>query len=107
MTFQYHQFLRLAAAIAGLVAFTASSVAQDWPTRPVTLVVPFGAGGSGDVIGRVIAEGLREKLGQPVIVENIAGAGGMIGASRVAKSPPDGYQFVIGNVGTCPEPVGL
>jgi tripartite-type tricarboxylate transporter receptor subunit TctC len=78
----------------------ARAQAPDWPTRPVTLVVPFGAGGSSDVIGRVIAEGLRGALGQPVIVENIGGAGGMIGSSRVAKAAPDGYQLVIGNVGT-------
>jgi tripartite-type tricarboxylate transporter receptor subunit TctC len=84
--------------VAGLAAQTAR--AQDWPTRPVTMVVPFGAGGSSDVIGRVVAEGLRVHLGQPVIVENIGGAGGMLGASRVAKAAPDGYQFVIGNIGT-------
>jgi len=74
--------------------------AQDWPSRPLTLVVPFGAGGSSDVIGRIVAEGLRVRLGQPVIVENINGAGGMIGASRVAKAAPDGYQLVLGNIGT-------
>jgi tripartite-type tricarboxylate transporter receptor subunit TctC len=66
----------------------------------VTLVVPFGAGGSSDVIARVVAEGLRSELGQTVIVENIGGAGGMLGASRVAKAAHDGYQFVLGNVGT-------
>ena len=89
------------AGIGGMIALTAhSALAQTWPTRPVTLVVPFGAGGSSDVIARVVAEGLRANLGQPVIVENIGGAGGMIGASRVAKAAPDGYQFVIGNVGT-------
>jgi tripartite-type tricarboxylate transporter receptor subunit TctC len=76
------------------------ALAQTWPTRPVTLVVPFGAGGSSDVIARVVAEGLRSELGQTVIVENIGGAGGMLGASRVAKAAPDGYQFVLGNVGT-------
>jgi tripartite-type tricarboxylate transporter receptor subunit TctC len=89
--------------VAGIIAVCLhadAALAQDWPTRPVTMVVPFGAGGSSDVIGRVIAEGLRVQLGQPVIVENISGAGGMIGASRVAKAAPDGYQFVIGNVGT-------
>jgi tripartite-type tricarboxylate transporter receptor subunit TctC len=89
--------------VVGIIAVCLSAdaaLAQDWPTRPVTLVVPFGAGGSSDVIGRVVAEGLRVQLGQPVIVENISGAGGMIGASRVAKAAPDGYQFVIGNVGT-------
>ena len=90
-----------AGIVGGMIALTVhSALAQTWPTRPVTLVVPFGAGGSSDVIARVVAEGLRANLGQPVIVENIGGAGGMIGASRVAKAAPDGYQFVLGNVGT-------
>jgi tripartite-type tricarboxylate transporter receptor subunit TctC len=91
------------AAFGGMIAavLTAQSArAQDWPSRPLTLVVPFGAGGSSDVIGRIVAEGLRVKLGQPVIVENINGAGGMIGSSRVAKAAPDGYQLVLGNIGT-------
>jgi tripartite-type tricarboxylate transporter receptor subunit TctC len=74
--------------------------AQDWPTRPVTMVAPFGAGGTTDAIARIIAEGLRNELGQPVIIENVGGAGGMTGANRVAKAPPDGYQLVLGNVGT-------
>jgi len=64
------------------------------------MVVPFAAGGATDVIARLVAEGLRAELGQPVIIENIGGAGGMIGSSRVAKAPPDGYQIVLGNVGT-------
>src|SRR5262245_51270206 len=71
---------------------------DDWPTRPLTLVVPFSAGGSSDTIGRIIADGISSNLRQPVIVENVAGAGGMVGGSRVAKATPDGYQFVIGNV---------
>ena len=74
--------------------------AEDWPTRPLTLVVPFSAGGSSDTIGRIIADGISSNLRQPVVVENVAGAGGMVGGSRVAKATPDGYQFVIGNVGT-------
>src|SRR5262245_5611872 len=92
-------YANVSAVIA--TAVTAPSArAQDWPVRPLTLVVPFGAGGSSDVIGRIVAEGLRVQLGQPVIVENINGAGGMIGASRVAKAAPDGYQLVLGNIGT-------
>src|SRR5262250_3766178 len=74
--------------------------AEEWPTRPLTLVVPFSAGGSSDTIGRIIADGISSNLQQPVVVENVAGAGGMIAGSRVAKATPDGYQFVIGNVGT-------
>jgi len=92
--------VRIFVIVASLVAAAAPAVAQSWPTRPITLVVPFAAGGTSDVIARLVAEGLRARLGQPVLVENIGGAGGMVGASRVAKSPPDGYQMVLGNVGT-------
>jgi tripartite-type tricarboxylate transporter receptor subunit TctC len=85
---------------AFVAASTHPALAQTWPTRPMTMVVPFAAGGASDLIARIVAEGLRAELGQPVIVENIGGAGGMIGASRVAKAAPDGYQMVLGNVGT-------
>jgi len=76
------------------------AVAQEWPTRPVTLVVPFAAGGPIDTIGRIIATRLSELLGQQMVVENVGGAGGMTGTARVAKAAPDGYQVVLGNVGT-------
>jgi tripartite-type tricarboxylate transporter receptor subunit TctC len=93
--------IRTIAKIALLLLVAAApAVAQDWPTRSVTLVVPFAPGGSTDTIARILAEGLRTQLGQPVVVENISGAGGMIGSGRVAKAPPDGYEFVLGNVGT-------
>lgn len=74
--------------------------AQDWPVRPITMVVPFAAGGSVDVMARLFSAALSESLGQAVIVENIGGAGGMTGTARVAKAPPDGYQMVLGSVGT-------
>jgi tripartite-type tricarboxylate transporter receptor subunit TctC len=74
--------------------------AQEWPTRAVTMVVPYAAGGTTDVVARILSPGLSEQLGQQVIVDNVSGAGGMIGVARVAKAPPDGYQFVMGNVGT-------
>ena len=86
--------------IAAGVCVPAARAQADWPTRPMTLVVPFSAGGSSDTIGRIIADGISINLRQPVVVENVAGAGGMVGGSRVAKATPDGYQFVIGNVGT-------
>jgi len=76
------------------------AAAQSWPIRPLSMVVPLAAGGAGDVLARVLASRLSELLGQQVIVENVGGAGGMMGASRVAKAAPDGYQFVYGNVGT-------
>src|SRR6202040_1813814 len=75
-------------------------LSQDWPTRPVTMVIPFAAGGPADTVGRILAAALSEQLGQQVIVENVGGSGGMTGTSRVAKAAPDGYQFVLGNVGT-------
>src|SRR5204863_8479551 len=78
----------------------APTVAQDWPTRPLTMVVPYAAGGATDVIGRVFSPHLSEVLRQQVIIENIGGAGGMIGAQRVVKAQPDGYQFVLGSAGT-------
>jgi tripartite-type tricarboxylate transporter receptor subunit TctC len=76
---------------------SSSATAQNWPTRAVTMVVPFAAGGGTDVLGRIVAKRLSETLGQQVIVENVGGAGGMMGSARVAKSPPDGYQFVVGS----------
>src|SRR5215469_2639632 len=92
--------IRVMAIAAALLAAGAPAHAQDWPLRPMTLVVPFAAGGSSDAIARIVAEGLRGELGQSVLVENVGGAGGMLGANRVAKAPPDGYQFVLGNIGT-------
>ena len=88
------------AAVAALLFVSAPVAAQDWPTRPMTMVVPTTPGGAPDLLGRVVASRLSELLGQPVIVENVAGAGGMIGAARVAKAPADGYQFLIGTLGT-------
>jgi tripartite-type tricarboxylate transporter receptor subunit TctC len=74
--------------------------AQSWPSRPMTMVVTFAAGSSDDVLARIISPRLSELLGQQVIIENIGGAGGMNGVNRVAKAQPDGYQFVIGGIGT-------
>lgn len=84
------------AVVMGCGAATAS--AQSWPTRPVTMVVPFAAGSSSDVAGRVLGAGIAEALGQQVVVENIGGGGGMTGTARVAKATPDGYQFVFASV---------
>jgi tripartite-type tricarboxylate transporter receptor subunit TctC len=92
--------LRSAAAIGALVLTTAHGPADDWPTRPVTMVVPFAAGGPADAVGRIVAAHVSEVLGQEVIVENVGGGGGMLGGARVARATPDGYQFVLGNMGT-------
>src|SRR5262244_1846680 len=73
------------------------AAAQSWPSRPLTMVVPFAAGGGTDVLGRIVGRRLSEVLGQQVIIENVGGAGGMVGSARVAKAAPDGYQFVLGS----------
>ena len=86
---------KAAAAIAFLLAPLATASAQDWPTRAVTMVVPYAAGGPVDTLGRIVAARLSEILGQQVVVENVAGAGGMTGSSRVAKAPPDGYTVLL------------
>jgi tripartite-type tricarboxylate transporter receptor subunit TctC len=83
-----------------VAAGSAPALGQSWPSRPLTLVVPFAVGGGADIMGRVVAARLSELLGQQVVVENAGGAGGMTGANRVAKSPPDGYQIVLGTNGT-------
>ena len=94
--------MRLIAAIAALLAAVAPAAApaQDWPNRPVTLIVPFAAGGAFDVMARVFTPYLTQILGQQVIVENVGAAAGIVGTSRVAKATPDGYTVLFGTVGT-------
>jgi tripartite-type tricarboxylate transporter receptor subunit TctC len=94
------QLMHLTVGAAILPAATHVALGQSYPSRPLTMVVPFAAGGAADVAARTVAPRLSEILGQHVIVENIGGAGGMTGASRVARAAPDGYQFVYGNTGT-------
>jgi tripartite-type tricarboxylate transporter receptor subunit TctC len=88
------------AAIAALTATIATASAQTYPTKPVTMIIPFAAGGPTDVLGRVIAQRMSEVLGQQVVVENVGGAGGMTGSKRVADTAPDGYMTLLGTVGT-------
>jgi tripartite-type tricarboxylate transporter receptor subunit TctC len=90
----------MAAGAAALIALTAPAAAQDWPTRPITLIVPFAAGGGIDVSARIQALRMGEMLGQSIVVENVGAAAGMVGGQRVAKAEPDGYTFLIGNTGT-------
>ena len=88
------------AALAILLAFHGVAQAQDYPSRPVTLIIPFAAGGPQDTIGRVIAQSMSESLGQQVVIENVGGAGGMTGSKRVADAQPDGYTLLQASVGT-------
>src|SRR5579862_8635163 len=90
----------LAALIAANSIFAQTADAQNFPTRSMTMVIPFAAGGPTDVLGRLVAGRMSEVLGQTVIVENINGAGGMTGSERVANASPDGYNFVLATVGT-------
>jgi len=95
--------VRTIQATLGLTAalvLGAAAQAQDWPTRPITFVIPFGAGSGTDLVARNIAAPLGEKLGQPVVVQNLGGAAGLIGVSRVAKATPDGYEMVMGAIDT-------
>src|SRR5215470_7193211 len=83
-----------------LASLAGAAAAQDFPTRPVTMIIPFAAGGPTDVLGRIVGARMSEVLGQNVIIENVGGAGGMTGSARVAQSRPDGYTMVLGTVGT-------
>ncbi|MBX6328796.1 MAG: tripartite tricarboxylate transporter substrate binding protein BugD [Pseudolabrys sp.] len=91
---------KLTASLFVMLALAAPAIAQDFPTRQMTMVIPFAAGGPTDLLGRVIAQRMGEILGQTVVVENIGGAGGMTGSKRVADAKPDGYTFLLGTVGT-------
>jgi tripartite-type tricarboxylate transporter receptor subunit TctC len=88
---------RLLGAALGLLALQGAADAQTYPARPVTMVVPVPAGSPTDVIGRLVAEGMRDVLGQPVVIDNVAGASGSLAAGRVARSAPDGYTISLGS----------
>jgi tripartite-type tricarboxylate transporter receptor subunit TctC len=92
--------IRMIAAAAVLAGLIAPAAAQTYPTRPMSMVVPFAAGGPQDVLGRLMAQRMSEILGQQIIIENIGGAGGVNGSKRVADARPDGYTMGIGSVGT-------
>src|SRR5712692_7516118 len=92
--------LTLGVLVVGLMLF-ATAQAQTFPSKPLRLVVPFGPGGSSDVVARIMADGAGEALGQPMLIENVPGAGGNIGTARVVKAAPDGYTLVEYTIGTC------
>jgi tripartite-type tricarboxylate transporter receptor subunit TctC len=91
---------KLLVAAAAALTIVTSAAAQDYPSRPITMVVPFAAGGPTDVVARILAEGMRVSLGQPVLIENVTGAAGSIAVGRVARSAPDGYTLSIGHWST-------
>ena len=90
----------IAAAAWALVAWSGAAFAQDYPKRPITMIVPFAAGGTSDVIARTVAEQMGATLHQPIVIENVAGAGGSTALARAARAEPDGYTIAIGNAGT-------
>jgi tripartite-type tricarboxylate transporter receptor subunit TctC len=100
MKIRRRTFLQLAAGATAISAVSRIARAQTYPTRPITMIVPAAAGSPADVGGRVIAERMRVSLGQPIIIENVAGAEGSIGTGRAARARPDGYTLIRGFIGT-------
>src|SRR2546422_38776 len=94
------RFLHLAAGAAAVLAVPRIAWAQAYPSKPITVVVPYAAGGPTDVLARILVATMRNSLGQAVIVDSVAGASGSIGVGRVARAAPDGYLLSIGNWGT-------
>ncbi|MBX9740149.1 MAG: tripartite tricarboxylate transporter substrate binding protein BugD [Beijerinckiaceae bacterium] len=91
---------RLILALAASVAFAGMSVAQTYPTKPITMIVPFAAGGPTDIVARLVSENMSKTLGQQIVVENVAGAGGTTGITRASQAKPDGYTIMMGHMGT-------
>jgi tripartite-type tricarboxylate transporter receptor subunit TctC len=89
-------FVRSLAVMAGVLALAANVSAQSYPSRPITIVVPFPAGGATDVMARYLGERMREALGQPVVIENVSGAAGTLGVTRAVRAAPDGYTLSVG-----------
>lgn len=88
------------ALLAGIVGVAPAGAADSYPSHPITIIVPFAAGGPSDAMARVLAERMRTSLGQPLVIENVTGAGGSIGVGRAVQSPPDGYTISFGHLGT-------
>jgi tripartite-type tricarboxylate transporter receptor subunit TctC len=103
-------FHRLAGAVAGFAAIAALSApahAQAYPSRPITMIVPFAAGGPTDIVARIVADNMSKTLGQQIVIENVVGAGGTTGATRAMRATPDGYTVIMGHMGTHAAAVAL
>src|SRR5262250_1559087 len=94
-------------ALALIAVGPSAGAQQPYPSRPITVVVPFAAGGPTAVLARLLGQHMSQTLGQQLVVEDVAGGGGSIGAARAAKAAPDGYTIVLGNLGTHAAAVGL
>jgi tripartite-type tricarboxylate transporter receptor subunit TctC len=100
MKFPRRRFLHLAAGAVAQPAVSHMAWAQAYPTRPITMIVPFAAGGIVDAVARIVAERMKESLGRPIVIENVSGADGSIGTGRAARARPDGYTIDLGFLGT-------
>lgn len=101
------RFRSLVAGFTVLAASAGLAAAQDYPTRPITMIVPFAAGGPTDVIARIVSENMSKTLGQTIVIENVVGAGGTTGATRAMRAAPDGYTIIMGHMGTHAASVAL
>jgi tripartite-type tricarboxylate transporter receptor subunit TctC len=101
------EFLQLVGVVAAVCASVETGSAQNYPTRPITMIVPFAAGGTTDVTARIVGEHMSRTLGQQIIVENIVGAGGTVGSTRAMRANPDGYTIEMGQMGTHAAAVAL
>ena len=107
MKIERRQFLHLAAGATAVPAISRIARAQAYPARPITIIVPFAPGGATDVVARIVGEHMARTLGQPFVVQNIAGAGGTIGSTRAMRADPDGYTIEMGQMGTHAAAVAL
>jgi tripartite-type tricarboxylate transporter receptor subunit TctC len=101
------EFLQRVGVVAAVCASVEAGSAQNYPTRPITMIVPFAAGGTTDVTARIVGEHMSRTLGQQIIVENIVGAGGTVGSTRAMRANPDGYTIEMGQMGTHAAAVAL
>src|SRR3982751_5376240 len=95
-----HVMRRIFLAVLAVLAFGSAAIAQNFPSHPITIIVPFSAGGPSDAMARILAERMKVTLGEAILIENVTGAGGSIGVGRAVRSPPDGYTISFGHLGT-------